>query len=314
MFEGLLKHGLSISKAYLVDITDPNQRPSVLGYFNAVSSTGFIIGPLIAGYLADLDPTLRLSLLAGACTFVTNLLIVLLLLPPSKKDLSNPNQCGDGRGSTSFFCSLNWRQVYSVLDITKGLNWREMKAMIVIHALGMLSGLFFRYDFPIFMELNFSISNAALGQIISFRSIASVLASAACGFAAKRHPNFFKQALPAFLLVFISYLSLVLASSVEHVLVGLSVLSVSTAYLRVCMLNLMLQRGRGGDEGAILGFKNSLSSLCRMLAPSVVGVAQEYGSRTGGYLSVLLSLMAALGLLIWPHSIHPNKNFEDKLS
>ncbi len=284
-----------------MDITDSNQRSSVLGYFNAVSSMGFIIGPLIAGYLADVDPTLQLSILTGACVFFVNLFVVFFLLPPSKKDLSLTLNQSDRKGLSLNFNFLTWHQVYKALDITKGLNWREMKDMIAVRVLGMLSVLVFRYDFPIFMEQTFSTSNTALGQITSYNSIATVLASATCGFTAKHYPDFFRQALPSFLLLFISLLCMVLASDIGYVLVGLCILSVSTSYLRICMLNLMLERGKGNDEGAILGFTNSLSSLCRMLAPTLVGVAQEFGGRTGGCLAALLALMAVLLLLLQPH-------------
>ena len=82
---GLLKHGISISKAYLVDITHTDQRPSVLAHFNAISSAGVIIGQPISGHLAEFDPTFHLSLLVGACVYAVNFILALILLPSSER-------------------------------------------------------------------------------------------------------------------------------------------------------------------------------------------------------------------------------------
>ena len=75
---------MSVSKAYLADIASSQERQSVLGMFNAVSSLGFIFGPLIGGYLADRDPSLQLSLLTGAGVFGLNFLVVAILVPSSR--------------------------------------------------------------------------------------------------------------------------------------------------------------------------------------------------------------------------------------
>ena len=52
---GLLKHSLSIAKTYLADVTSPLERPQVLGTFNAASSLGFVVGPIIGGHVSMLE-------------------------------------------------------------------------------------------------------------------------------------------------------------------------------------------------------------------------------------------------------------------
>ena len=275
-----------------MDLADSSQRPSVLGNFNAVSSAAFIIGPLISGYLGDVDPTLRLSILTGACVYFANLFLVFFLLPPSKRDLLVTTD----QRRVNFGFSFSWHQVFNVFYITKGLNWWEMKGLIFIRILATFSMIIFNYNFPTFMEESFSITNTKLGQILSYKSVTSALVSATCGIVAKWYPNLFKHVFPTLLLLFFSLLYIALmASNVRHILMGLSILSMSTAYLRICMVNLMLEKGRG-KEGAVLGFTNSLSAICRMLAPTVVGVAQEYGSRTGMHLAAQLSLITVFGV------------------
>lgn len=52
---GIFKHTLSISKALLSDLVSERDRPLVMGRFNAASSVGFILGPVVGGYLTELE-------------------------------------------------------------------------------------------------------------------------------------------------------------------------------------------------------------------------------------------------------------------
>ena len=75
-FAGILKHSQSIAKTYLADVTSPLERPEVFGTFNAASSLGFVVGPIIGGHVSMLDngffkvATLAAVGMALNCAFV----------------------------------------------------------------------------------------------------------------------------------------------------------------------------------------------------------------------------------------------------
>ena len=77
------------------------------------------------------------------------------------------------------------------------------------------------------------------------------------------------------------------------------------------MLSLMLHRGREEEKGALVGLANSMSSLSRMLAPSIVGVIQDYSVEMAGYLSAVLALLAAGVVLLNPIEQNPSSNYDD---
>ncbi|KAJ8315392.1 hypothetical protein KUTeg_007542 [Tegillarca granosa] len=73
---GIFKHSQTISKSLLTDIVPDNQLSRALGYFNAASSIGFILGPLIGGHIAETPGGFyKVALLAGAI-FLLNSVIV----------------------------------------------------------------------------------------------------------------------------------------------------------------------------------------------------------------------------------------------
>ena len=296
-FLGLLKHGLSISKAYLVDTSSASDRPSVLGYFNAFSSMGFIFGPLLSGYLADRDPTLKLSLLTGSIIYSSNIFIILIFLPSPGK---NQAHIGKNDGAFSLLQSMNWNHFCESFNIFKSIHWRQFLDIITIRFLAVFSVMLFRSNFPVFLEENFSISNLRLGQIISFNGITSALGSATCGYISKYYTSYYRYLTHFIILLLIALICLSVSSSISQILIFLVLLSLSTSNLRIAMLNLLLHKGRGDERGAIIGFLNSLSSVSRMLAPSVAGLVQEYGSRYCAFFAAVMALVALGGALLCP--------------
>ena len=292
-----MKHGLSVSKAYLIDISDSSERQAVLGLFNACSSLGFIFGPLTGGYLADLDPTLSASFLATASVFVVNFCLVALLVPSLNINRSSSNGTSkissnlhiqQNTGSISYYL----KQLVSSVNIFKGIHWWVISDLIFLRFLLTFSTLIFRKNFPIFLDEHFGVGYKTLGQIFSFKGIAATIAAATCGYISKQYSDHSKQITHFALLMAVSIFLITVSPTVSLLVAFLIPLTVATSNLRICMLAVMLERGRADEKGAIIGLGNSISSFSRMLAPIIVGLTQEYSTEATGYLSFILALTA----------------------
>lgn len=69
---GIFKHTLSISRALLSDLVAEKERPLVIGRFNTASSVGFILGPMVGGYLTELDDGFYLTAFICFSVFILN--------------------------------------------------------------------------------------------------------------------------------------------------------------------------------------------------------------------------------------------------
>ncbi|XP_030199931.1 major facilitator superfamily domain-containing protein 9 isoform X1 [Gadus morhua] len=76
---GLFKHSLSICRALLSDLVSETERPLVMGHFNAASSVGFILGPVVGGYLAEHEGGFYTSSFTCAAIFLLNAGLVWML-------------------------------------------------------------------------------------------------------------------------------------------------------------------------------------------------------------------------------------------
>lgn len=71
-YEGIYKHSQSITKSFLADVTSKDQHASVMGNFNAASSFGFIVGPLVGGHIAETTHGFEKVAVLSGIIFIAN--------------------------------------------------------------------------------------------------------------------------------------------------------------------------------------------------------------------------------------------------
>ena len=78
---GLTSANMAVATAYVTDISPEDKRARRFGLFNAMFGAGFIVGPVLGGWLGDY--WLRLPFIAAAALNAGNLLLALFILPES---------------------------------------------------------------------------------------------------------------------------------------------------------------------------------------------------------------------------------------
>lgn len=86
--------------AFIADITTMETRPKALGYMSAAISTGFIIGPGIGGFLAEIGTRVPFYS-AGALGTLAAILSIILLTEPERQD-ENSLEAPDLGNKTGF--------------------------------------------------------------------------------------------------------------------------------------------------------------------------------------------------------------------
>ncbi|XP_023125196.2 major facilitator superfamily domain-containing protein 9 [Amphiprion ocellaris] len=108
---GLFKHSLSICRALLSDLVSESERPLVIGHFNAASSVGFILGPVVGGYLTEHEGGFYTSSFTCAAIFLINAGLVSMLpwseTPANRNDLNSSNHLSKGCPENHFSKSIH---------------------------------------------------------------------------------------------------------------------------------------------------------------------------------------------------------------
>ena len=119
---GITGANLAVAQAYIADITPEEQRARRFGLFSAMFGIGFILGPMLGGFLGA--AWVRAPFLAAAALNGINLLMALFVLPESHTrrttgpiDRAAFNPFGALRWASAFPALLPLLAAYSILTI-----------------------------------------------------------------------------------------------------------------------------------------------------------------------------------------------------
>ncbi|XP_003471787.1 major facilitator superfamily domain-containing protein 9 isoform X2 [Cavia porcellus] len=309
---GVFKHTLSISRALLSDLVVEKERPVVLGRFNTASSAGFILGPVLGGYLAELEGGFRLAALLCCSVFLLNAGLIWLFpwsgteVHRTENGLGRPRhqaQSGSrdhepqGAAASSMAAKSSplecWAEVRSALLDRRSLVSCELGDILLVRLLMGVAVMLYHSNFVLALEERFGVRPRTSGYLISGSSALGALAGLTLGpilrlyghnlHTALLHSNVLTCAL---LLLYTS------AGTMALVVLASTLLSFSTAIGRTCVTDLQLTVGGPQASGTIIGMGQSVTAVGRIIAPLLSGVAQEISPCGPPGLGAALALVA----------------------
>lgn len=191
-----------------------------------------------------------------------------------------------------------WRQLSSVGSKIRMVASSDMWDLLLVRLLMAIAIMLYYSNFSLAMEERFSLKPKVTGYLISYSSTLGALA----GFLVGPVTQLYGNNMPALLLhSTMLTCSLILlyaaAPSVWQVLLSSTFFAISTTIGRTCVTDLELQRGGVQASGTLIGAGQSVTSIGRILAPLLSGLAQEFSPCGPPSLGVVLAL-AAVGLLL----------------
>ncbi|TSL16118.1 Major facilitator superfamily domain-containing protein 9 [Bagarius yarrelli] len=323
---GLFKHSLSICRALLSDVVSESERPLVMGHFNAASSVGFILGPVVGGYLTEHEGGFYLSSFVCAAIFLLNAGLVWMLpwgeilnqhLDTNRSsksrhindELSNCSENHRGCSSSTevfhFVVSLckNWGsmallQLSSVMIQIHRVASSDLWDVFLVRLLMALAIMLYHSNFSLAMEERFGLKPKLTGCMISYSSMLGALAGCLIGPMTRLYRGNMSTLLLHSTAFTCSLIFLYAAAgSIWHVLLSSTFFAISTSVGRTCITDLELQHGGAKASGTLIGAGQSVTAVGRILAPLLSGLAQEISPCGPPSLGVLLALSALVLLL-----------------
>ncbi|NXD07508.1 MFSD9 protein, partial [Nothocercus nigrocapillus] len=316
---GIFKHTLSISKALLSDLVSEQDRPLVIGRFNAASSMGFILGPVVGGYFTELEGGFYKSSFVCASIFILNAGLVWML--PWREENTSSSQNAQGTSSNKITENFSakakhdlqfqsaatgsmashspfqssWIQTAVMLKRIKGIAFSDLWDIFLVRLLMSVAILLYYSNFGLALEERFGLKPKFTGYLISYSSTLGALA----GFVLEpitrlyQH-NTYTILLHSSILTCTLILLYTSALNVWTVILSSTFLSFSTTVGRTCLTDLELSLGGNQARGALLGVGQSVTSVGRIVAPLLSGIAQEFSPCGPPSLGVALALVAIL--------------------
>jgi MFS family permease len=283
--DGATGGNISVANAYLVDISNEENRKSNFGKMAASSNLGFIIGPVLAGLLGatalgEIAPTLAATLISLLAVFV-----IIKMLPDQEPVKLTQSPCASEKMRRVFGNEIKdcFDQQATPNTFRKMLRIPVMPLMLALYFLIFLAFALFYTAFPIHAALGLGWEMSQLGIYFSVLSLAMIVVQGPI--MTYLSPRVSEKPLVVIgsLVMFCSF---VLLQFHDLVLVYTAAIlfAVGNGIMWPSYLSLLGQMGETSDQGYIQGIASSAGSLA-----SIVGLV------VGGF---LYSLFASTSFVI----------------
>ncbi|MGM1049043.1 MAG: MFS transporter [Bacillota bacterium] len=242
--------------AFIADSTSLEERAKVMGYQAAAISLGFIIGPGLGGFIAELGIRAPFFFAAGFA-LVTAIISLLVLQEPLTKDQLAKNR--KSKMKVSFF-----------LEIKKSFHPLYLVPLIIVFVLSFgLSA--YEMMFSLFVDSKFGFTAKDIATIITVGSISGVVAQLL--FFDKLVNKFGEKKLIHYMIIVaaIFIVASVFVSRYWSIMAVSSIVFFACDLLRPAVTTL-LSKLAGEEQGFVAGMNSMYTSLGIIIGPALGGI------------------------------------------
>ncbi len=279
VIDGLLGSNMTVSQAYISDITLPKHRTRVYGYSSGVFGAGLIIGPTIGGVLLQINYSIPMFF-AAALTLVTIALIFFLPETINKKTEK---------------ISLSFNDIIPIKEVKRFTKKSKTRNILLLFFVYSIAFFLFINNFPLFAETHLHVTADQVSFYMAWIGIIRVAIQTILIAFLLRTLGENRLLVTGIISMIISMVTI--ASSIEYfiVFIPLIFLAYGTGVSRPILTSKLANCVTHEETATILGINNSLTSLSQIIAPIIGGLMIQYlPSQT---LPILSAIIFALALL-----------------
>jgi DHA1 family tetracycline resistance protein-like MFS transporter len=261
LIDGLLGSNMTVSQAYISDITEPKHRTRVYGYSSGIFGAGLIFGPVIGGVLSTINYSVPMFFAAGI-TLISLVLVVFFLPETITKKTEK--------------ISLSFNDVIPVNEVKKFATTPNVRNNLSRFFIYSIAFFLFISNFPLLAQKQFNVTADQVGFYMAWIGILRVLIQTAL---IARILSFLgeNRALVTGI-VSMAVAMVLLAFSAEYliVFVPLVFLAYGTGVGRPILISSLTNSVTQKETATILGVNNSLTSIAQIITPILGGFMIEY--------------------------------------
>ncbi len=298
--DGATGGNISVANAYLVDISNEENRKSNFGKMAASSNLGFIIGPVLAGLLGatalgEIAPTLAATLISFIAVFV-----IIKMLPDQEPIKLSQSPCASEKMRRIFGKEIKdcFEQQASSNTFREMLRIPAMPLMLLLYFLIFLAFALFYTAFPIHAALGPGWEMSQLGVYFSVLSLVMILVQGPV--MTYLSPRVSEKPLVVIgsLVMFISF-ALLQNHDIVLVYTAAILFAIGNGIMWPSFLSLLGQMGEVSDQGYIQGIASSAGSLASIVGLVVGGFLYSlYASTSFVIAAVVFIVVFGLALML----------------
>ncbi|WP_054955121.1 MFS transporter [Paenibacillus dakarensis] len=269
--------------AYVADITSAHERPKAMGYVSAAISIGFIIGPGIGGFIAELGIRAPFYFAAGFALLTCISSIFILKEPLTKEQLAEISQLKE---DTNF-----------ITDLRRSFQPMYIIAFIIVFVLAFgLSA--YETVFSMYSDEKFGFTPRDIATIITISSIFGVIVQVFL-FGKMVNKLGEKRLIQICLIAGVIFAVMsTMMSSYLSVLAVTSCIFLAFDLLRPA-LTTYLSKTAEKEQGFVAGMNSTYTSLGNIIGPALGGILFDMNIEYPFLVSAIIIFVGLLLTLVW---------------
>ncbi|TFH24703.1 MFS transporter [Candidatus Bathyarchaeota archaeon] len=276
LIDGLLGSNMTVSQAYISDITEPKHRTSVFGYSSGVFGAALIFGPVLGGVLSRISFSVPMFFAAGIT--LISIVLVFLFLPETI------NRKPEG-------FSLGFNDILPIKDTILFVKTSQVRKSLLMFFIFSLGFFFFISNFSLFAEAQFHVDAGQVGFYLGWLGLLRVIIQTfliARILRALGEENMLRTGIVAMI---IAMVGIVFSANYLFVFVPLVFLAYGSGVIRPILTSTLANSVNNKQTGTLLGVNNSMTSIAQIITPIAGGFIIQYlPSQTVPIVSVCIFL------------------------
>jgi DHA1 family tetracycline resistance protein-like MFS transporter len=260
LIDGLLGSNMTVSQAYICDITEPKHRTRVYGYSSGVFGAGLIFGPVIGGVLSTINYSVPMFF-AASITVIS--IVLVMFLPETVTE----------KPST---LSLKFNDILPVKDTIRFAKTPHVRNTLLMFFIYNVGFHLFIANFSLLAETQFHVNADQVGFFMAWIGILRVIIQTlliARILRALGEDNMLKTGIIALV---ISMVGVTLSADYLFVFVPLIFLAYGTGVTRPILTSKLTNSVTKKETATVLGVNNSLVSVAQIITPIAGGFILQY--------------------------------------
>ncbi len=288
MVAGIAGANFSIAQAAVADVTEPKDRAKNFGMIGAAFGIGFILGPLLGGWIAGTTGVPSAPFLCAGILGIINLSLLFFRFPET-------HVAKEHKGAIPLFKAFH--------NIRQAMTDRDVKPAYGASFLSMLGFAFFTSFSSIYLAERFGFSETSTGIYFALVGVWIIFGQTVIVRIVSSRYNERTLLLWAFPVLGVSIALQGLVPHEAYLYATMPLMAGSMSIISTALPAIISKGVSSERQGAALGINGSLQALSNALAPLAAGVVSGVLGLTGTFLvGALLVFIAAYVMRSHKHS------------
>jgi MFS transporter, DHA1 family, tetracycline resistance protein len=266
LLDGFTGGNISVARAYIADITSPENRAKGMAVIGIAFGTGFIIGPGIGGLIyASSSSHSMAAYIAGSLSLIATLLTLFFL--KESKDFSKEETSDSDKEHTQTATPL----LHRLWGLSRLVSTKIIGIILATQFIFMSIFSGFETSFSVFTETIFGYTETENSLLFFYVGILALLIQG--GITRKAFRNLSLGVSIGLGITAVSLYGLSLSNTLPRLGVSLALLSLGIALVNTHLPALLSIHSDDKKAGKVMGIYESIGSLSRIIGPLLIYIS-----------------------------------------